>query len=118
MRTYAKETLRVANSSPRSRALLAHDALRVLALAERPLEALAAPEVIEPELTFLGLVGLQDPPRPEVFDAVQRCKRAGIRTVMITGDHPDAAGAIGRELGIIEPGDVIVVGRELDRMDN
>src|SRR5215831_15328519 len=99
-------------------ALMAHDALRVLALAERPLDVMAAPEVIEQGLTFLGLVGLQDPPRAEAFDAVQRCKRAGIRTVMITGDHPDTAGAIARELGILEPGDMVVVGRELERMDD
>ena len=69
-------------------ALMAHDALRVLALAERPLDTMAEPEVIEQGLTLLGLVGLQDPPRAEARDAVQRCKRAGIRTVMITGDHP------------------------------
>jgi len=98
-------------------ALMAHEALRVLALAERPLDAMVDSEVIEQELTFLGLVGLQDPPRAEAFDAVQWCKRAGIRTVMITGDHPDTAGAIARELGILEPGDTVVVGRELDRMD-
>ena len=61
---------------------------------------------------------MQDPPRAEAFDAIQRCKRAGIRTVMITGDHPDTAGAIVRELGILEPGDRVVVGRELDRMDD
>ena len=98
-------------------ALLAHEALRVLALAERPLDTLADPEVIEQGLTFLGLVGLQDPPRAEAFEAVQRCKRAGIRTVMITGDHPDTAGAIARELGILEPGEAVMVGRELDQMD-
>jgi Ca2+-transporting ATPase len=99
-------------------ALMARDALRVLALAERPLDALADPEVIEQDLTFLGLVGLQDPPRAEAFDAVQQCKRAGIRTVMITGDHPDTAGAIARELGLLEPGDAVIVGRDLDRMDD
>jgi Ca2+-transporting ATPase len=99
-------------------ALMAHDALRVLALAERPLDTMADPEVIEQDLTLLGLVGLQDPPRAEVRDAVQRCKRAGIRTVMITGDHPDTAGAIARELGILEPEDAVVVGRELDRIDD
>jgi Ca2+-transporting ATPase len=99
-------------------ALMAHEALRVLALAERPLDVMAAPEVIEQELTFLGLVGLQDPPRAEAFEAVQRCKRAGIRTVMITGDHPDTAGAIARELGILESGETVVVGRELDRLDD
>jgi P-type Ca2+ transporter type 2C len=118
----AKE-VRALSDSDRARmlqasALMAHDALRVLALAERPLDVMADSEMLEQGLTFLGLVGLQDPPRAEAFDAVQRCKRAGIRTVMITGDHPDTAGAIARELGILEPGDRVVVGRELDRMDD
>lgn len=87
---------------------LAHEALRVLALAERslpqwPLAGPCAtnPEVIEQDLAFLGLIGLQDPPRPEVLDAVQQCWRAGMCTVMITGDHPDTARAIARELGIL-----------------
>jgi Ca2+-transporting ATPase len=99
-------------------ALMAHDALRVLALAERPLDALTDPEMIEQELIFLGLIGLQDPPRAEAFEAVRRCKRAGIRTVMITGDHPDTAGAVARELGILDAGDAVVVGSELDRMSD
>jgi Ca2+-transporting ATPase len=99
-------------------ALMAHDALRVLALAERPLDATASPDVIEQDLLFLGLIGLQDPPRAESLDAVKRCQRAGIRTVMITGDHPDTAGAIARELDILTHGDAVVVGRELDRMDD
>src|SRR5215831_13187046 len=99
-------------------ALMAHDALRVLALAERQLDATASPDVIEKDLIFLGLIGLQDPPRAEALDAVKRCKRAGIRTVMITGDHPDTAGAIARELDILTHGDAVVVGRELDRMDD
>jgi Ca2+-transporting ATPase len=114
--------VRALHASDRARMLqasarMAHEALRVLALAERSLDAMADPERIEQELTLLGLVGLQDPPRAEAFDAVQRCKRAGMRPVMITGDHPDTAGAIARELGILEPGDAVVVGRELDRMD-
>jgi Ca2+-transporting ATPase len=106
-------------------ALMANEALRVLALAERPLaqcsraahEPLHA-DAIEQDFTFLGLIGLQDPPRSEALDAVQRCKRAGIRTVMITGDHPDTARAIARELGILDGGDDVVVGPELDRMSD
>jgi Ca2+-transporting ATPase len=104
-------------------ALMANDALRMLALAERPLAqfsladgAAVDAEAVEQELTFLGLVGLQDPPRAEARDAVSRCKRAGIRVVMITGDHPDTARAIARELGILERGAAVVVGSELDRM--
>ena len=103
--------------------LMANDALRVLALAERPLDQLPSTaheplyaDGIERDLILLGLVGLQDPPRPEALDAVRRCKRAGIRTVMITGDHPDTARAIARELGILEHGSAVVVGPELDRM--
>jgi P-type Ca2+ transporter type 2C len=106
-------------------ALLGNDALRVLALAERPLtqwpclisETVSAND-IEHGLTFLGLVGLQDAPRAEARDAVQRCKRAGIRVVMITGDHPDTACAIARELDILESGDTVVVGIELERMSD
>jgi Ca2+-transporting ATPase len=71
---------------------------------------------IEHELILLGLVGLQDPPRDEARAAIQRCQHAGIRVVMITGDHPDTARAIARELSILAPGDAVVVGRELDRM--
>jgi Ca2+-transporting ATPase len=99
-------------------ALMAHDALRVLALAERPLDEPASSAEVEQDLFCLGLIGLQDPPRAEALDAVKRCKRAGIRTVMITGDHPDTAGAIARELDILEPGDAVVVGRDLNRMDD
>ncbi|MGZ4995357.1 MAG: cation-translocating P-type ATPase, partial [Methylobacter sp.] len=106
-------------------ALLAHDALRVLAVAERPLDNFSIEEgravndtEIEKELTFLGLVGLQDPPRAEARGAVAKCKRAGIKAVMITGDHPDTARAIGHELGILGKGDEVLVGAELDRLDD
>ena len=95
---------------------LAHEALRVLAVAVRPLERYpATAEEIERDLTFLGLIGLQDPPRPEVRDAIGRCHRAGIRTVMITGDHPDTARAIARELDLFREGDEVRVGVDLDR---
>jgi len=106
-------------------ALLAHDALRVLAVAERSLDGFSFEEgsvvsdtEIEQGLTLLGLVGLQDPPRSEVKEAVANCKRAGIKTVMITGDHPDTARAIGLELGILGKGDEVLVGAELDRLDD
>jgi Ca2+-transporting ATPase len=106
-------------------ALMANDALRVLAVAERPLPAFppspdgtTSDDDIEQELTLLGLIGLQDPPRAEARDAIQRCKRAGIRTVMITGDHPDTARAIARELGMLDRGDKVVVGLELERMSD
>ncbi len=79
---------------------MASRALRVLALAYRPLSGERGDGSFEQALTFVGLVGMIDPPRDEVRDAVQRCNEAGIRPVMITGDHPDTALAIARELGI------------------
>ncbi|SOD22827.1 cation-translocating P-type ATPase [Nitrosomonas ureae] len=105
--------------------LLAHDALRVLAVAERQLDGFSFEEgvtvndtEIEKGLTFLGLVGLQDPARSEAKEAVAKCKRAGIKTVMITGDHPDTARAIGQELGILSKSDEVLVGADLDRLDD
>jgi Ca2+-transporting ATPase len=106
-------------------ALMANEALRVLALAERRLEALPPREgtmvsdnTVEQGLTLLGLIGLQDPPRAEARDAIARCKRAGIRVVMITGDHPDTARAIARELGMLDRGDDVVTGAELERLSD
>jgi len=106
-------------------ALMANDALRVLALAHRVLDsgdsAVKAEddgESIEHELTLLGLAGLQDPPRAEAREAIERCKLAGIRTVMITGDHRDTAAAIGRELGIVEHGGQVLAGSDLEAMDD
>lgn len=71
---------------------------------------------LEQNLTFIGLIGMIDPPRPEVFDAVKECKAAGITPVMITGDHPKTAVAIARELGILSEGEEVVTGTELSRM--
>ena len=94
---------------------LAADALRVLAFAERRLERVED-GAIEEDLTFLGLAGLQDPPRAEARDAVARCRRAGIRIVMITGDHPNTARAIAAELGILAAGDELLGGGELAKL--
>ncbi len=105
----------------RSRILAAHDRLaregiRVLGVAFRPLAALPAElERVEEDFVFLGVVGMMDPPRPEVKDAVRTCRAAGIRPVMITGDHPLTALNIAREVGIIERGRAIS-GVELSRM--
>lgn len=104
--------------------IMAGDALRVLAVAIRRfpedtgLPPDTGPEFIERDLTLLGLVGMQDPPRAEARDAVARCRRAGVKTVMITGDHPATARAIGRELGILGAGDNVMLGVELDRLDD
>ncbi|HZB23287.1 MAG TPA: HAD-IC family P-type ATPase, partial [Gaiellaceae bacterium] len=92
---------------------LAGDALRVLAVARRVDATL---EDAERDLTFLGLVGMIDPPRDEVRDAVQTCLDAGVRPVMITGDHPLTAQAIARELGILTDGRTIT-GAELEELD-
>ena len=92
---------------------MADDALRVLAVATR---TEATPENAQRDLTFLGLVGMIDPPRPEARDAIATCERAGISVVMITGDHPTTARAVARELGILAAGDV-VTGADLDAMD-
>ena len=93
---------------------LAEQALRVLALAYKPEAEVAT---AERELTFLGLVGMIDPPRAEAREAIARCAQAGIKPVMITGDHPQTARAIADELGILQGGRV-VVGRDLDALDD
>jgi len=94
-------------------------ALRVIAVARRELNILPAglePRAVESGLTFLGLFGLMDPPRPEVKAAVAKCHLAGVRPVMITGDHRATALAVARELDIARPGDWTVTGPELDFM--
>jgi P-type Ca2+ transporter type 2C len=93
---------------------LAADAVRVLAVARRGDARL---ENAEQELTFVGLLGMIDPPRPEAADAVATCRRAGIEPVMITGDHPLTAQAIARELGILTDGRT-VAGPEVEAMDD
>ncbi|HET9509064.1 MAG TPA: cation-translocating P-type ATPase [Gaiellaceae bacterium] len=93
---------------------LAGDALRVLAVARKRDATL---EGAEQGLTFVGLVGMIDPPRPEARDAIETCRRAGIKAVMITGDHPATAQAIASELGLLRSGRV-VTGTELEGMDD
>jgi Ca2+-transporting ATPase len=98
---------------------MADRALRVLAAAWRELDGTAgdlAGEEIERDLVFAGLAGMYDPPRPEVKDAVALCKSAGIRVVMITGDHPQTALVVARELVIATDGDEVVSGRDLEAM--
>ena len=98
---------------------MAERALRVLGVACRELEALPprlTSDTLERELTFLGLAGMMDPPRREVRGAVEQCHRAGIRPVMITGDHQATAVAVARELDIFREGDLAVTGADLDFM--
>jgi len=103
----------------RANAEMAGKALRVLGVAQRELEDIPSQisvEAVESDLVFLGLVGMQDPPRPEARDAVRECFNAGITPVMITGDHKDTALAIARDVGIMTGGAVAVTGSELSRM--
>lgn len=102
---------------------MARQALRVLALAYRPLEGYIkeedfTEERIEQGLVFLGLAGMIDPPRSSAIQAIQACRRAGIRTVMITGDHQLTAQAVGKELGILSRGAKVLSGTELDRLSD
>ena len=99
-------------------AALAGEALRVLAVAYRDREDLPREDrELESGLVFAGLIGLEDPPRPGVKEAVAQCRRAGITPVMITGDHAATALAIARRVGIAGPGDRALTGEDLDRMD-
>ncbi len=99
---------------------MANKALRVLACATRTHDTMpeCTPENLEQELCFIGLTGMIDPVRPEVKDAITECRNAGIRAIMITGDHIDTARAIAAELGILTEGVCAVSGSELDKMDD
>jgi P-type Ca2+ transporter type 2C len=102
----------------RAAAEMASRALRVLGLADRRYADAGRASFEEADLTFAGLVGMIDPPRDEAREAVRRCRAAGIRPVMITGDHPDTARAIARELRLAGDGDGLVTGPELDAMSD
>jgi len=98
---------------------MSRNAIRVLAIGYKELDAVPekpTSKELESGLTFMGLVGMIDPPRPEARDAVGICKQAGIRPVMITGDHVVTASAIAADLGILREGDRAVTGQELDLM--
>ncbi|MDP3183140.1 MAG: cation-translocating P-type ATPase, partial [Desulfobaccales bacterium] len=101
---------------------MAGQALRVLGLAYRALEAVPepSPEAVEKDLVWVGLVGLMDPPRPEARQAVAHCFQAGIRVIMVTGDHPDTAAAVAREVGLMSSTQEhqVVTGPELSRMSD
>ncbi len=108
-----KETTLAANQE------MARRALRVIAVAYRSLESLPDPtalEDIEQNLIFIGMLGMIDPARPEVKTAVAVAHGAGLKSVMVTGDYPDTAAAIAREIGLLSPGGRVVTGAELDAM--
>ncbi|MBN1954945.1 MAG: cation-translocating P-type ATPase [Anaerolineae bacterium] len=100
---------------------LGQEALRVLAVAYRMLDELPEklePEEIERDLTLVGLVAMIDPARPEVRPAVEKARHAGIRTMMVTGDYPDTARAIAKEIGLLRPEGQVVSGAELNEMSD
>lgn len=99
----------------------AHNALRVIALGTRLIATLPEPdrlEEVEQNLTFEGIIGLIDPPRPEAREAVQLAQNAGVRTVMITGDHAATARAIAKQIGILKSGGTVITGKELHAMSD
>ena len=100
---------------------LASHALRVLGVAYRPLDAVPdhpVPETVEKELTFVGLLGMIDPARPEVTEAVKVASGAGLKTVMVTGDHKETAEAIAREIGILRPGGLVLTGPQIEKLSD
>ena len=106
------EAIRIVNKS------YADQALRVLAAACRTWDTLpedTGPDNLEKDLILIGLYGMIDPCRPEVYEAIEKCRMAGIRPIMITGDHKDTAVAIGKDLGIIDNAGEAALGAELDK---
>ena len=100
---------------------MAEEALRVLAVAHRPLPEIAPEpdeEAVEHDLVLVGLVGELDPPREEVKGAIRSGEEAGVRSVMITGDHPATATAVARELSLLKPDSLVLSGSELDRLSD
>ena len=109
------EAARAANDA------MSENALRVLAVGYKEIDSVSAEptsEELESGLTFMGLVGMIDPPRPEAKAAVAVCRQAGIKPVMITGDHVVTASAIAKELGILLEGDKAITGAQLDAMSD
>lgn len=100
---------------------MAKEALRVLAMAYETIDHIPNKDELaglENELIYVGMVGMIDPPREEVKDSIIKCKNAGIKTVMITGDHKTTAVAIAKELGIFEEGDIAITGSDLLKMSD
>jgi len=100
---------------------MASQALRVLGVACRPLADMpadVAPATVEHHLVFVGLLGMIDPPRPEVIEAIRVARGAGLRTVMVTGDYKDTAEAIARDIGLRTPGGMVLTGAEIDKLSD
>ncbi|MDR2507214.1 MAG: calcium-translocating P-type ATPase, SERCA-type [Candidatus Accumulibacter sp.] len=100
---------------------MASSALRVLAVSYLPLQDLVdqpTPENVEKDLIFIGLVGMIDPPRPEVIEALKVARGAGLKSVMVTGDYKDTAEAIARDIGLLTPGGLVLTGPEIENMSD
>jgi len=100
---------------------MAGNALRVLAVAYRPLQevpAVVSPETVEKDLIFIGLLGMIDPPRPEVVEAIKVANGAGLKSVMVTGDYKDTAEAIARDIGLLTPGGLVLTGPEIEKLSD
>lgn len=98
---------------------MAHDALRVIGMAVRMIpKGTAVPNELENNLMFVGLAGMMDPPRKEAYDAVEKCRAAGIRPVMITGDHKETARAVAKALKIIEGNQEVLTGNEMENLND
>ena len=100
---------------------MASQALRVLAVAYRPLPENPSnvnPETIEKDLIFVGLLGMIDPPRPEVIDALQVARTAGLKCIMVTGDYKDTAEAIARDIGLLTPGGLVLTGADIEKLSD
>ncbi|MEO7099652.1 MAG: cation-transporting P-type ATPase [Luteolibacter sp.] len=99
--------------------LMGKNGLRVLAFASRILPEKTGPVDADTEMVLCGLVGLEDPPRPEVTAALEKCRTAGIKVIMVTGDHPQTAEAIGREIGLVRSENpVVITGTQLSHLTN
>lgn len=98
--------------------IYASHALRMLGFAYKPLNSNYNKQNVEENLIFVGVVGMMDPPRPEVFEAIKTCKKAGILPIMITGDHKETAFAIASELGIAKSINQVITGSELDKISD
>jgi len=100
---------------------MASNALRVLAVAYRPLQEVPAsvsPETVEKDLVFVGLLGMIDPPRPEVIEALKVARGAGLKSIMVTGDYKDTAEAIARDIGLLTPGGLVLTGPEIEKLSD
>ena len=100
---------------------MASNALRVLAVAYRPMQELppsVTPETVEKDLVFVGLLGMIDSPRPEVVDAIKVASGAGLKSVMVTGDYKDTAEAIARDIGLLTPGGLVLTGLEIEKLSD